>query len=216
MNYKLIIIFFCFFTNVTWSSDSIVSFHGNIIKLPHGFKEISTDQLSIFKTTIFNRQLMSVYEKSDDVDGLQRIIVYYDSLSGTKNFTFEKNVEIKLEVINESGINFDNVIIDEQNNCVYGRTITQGDTSLFGFTLDGFGIMGIQFDNSQGINNKDKENFKNLITTIKHISPYQYIPEENPKVKESKKEMESSGLLMTIALVVMILIWVIRKYAVRN
>lgn len=216
MNYKLIIIFFCLCTNLTWSSDSIVSFLGNRIKLPQGFKEFSVDQLSLYKTTIFNRQLMSVYEKRVEVGGLQMIIVYYDSLPGTKNLTFKKNIEIKLEVIKESGINFNNVIIDEQNHCVYGQTITQGDTSLFGFTLDEFGIMGIQFDNSQGINSKDKESFKNLITTIKHISPYQYIPEENPKVKVAKKEMESKGLLMTIALFVMISIWVIRKYVIRN
>ena len=66
------------------------------------------------------------------------------------------------------------------------------------------------------ISSKDKENFENLITSIKHGSPYLYLPEENQKAKEAKKEMEHSGLLMTVALLVMMLIWLIRKYVIKN
>ncbi|PHR46699.1 MAG: hypothetical protein COA32_09455 [Fluviicola sp.] len=197
-------------------SDTLVAFHGSKIKLPQGFIEFSEEQLTTFKSTIFDRQLMAAYEKKDDRTGLKRIIIYYDSLSGTKNLTFEKIVEIKLEVTKESGITFEDIKIDESNHCVYGRTIILRDTSIFGFTIDEFGIMGIQFDNSNGISIKDKENFENLITSIKHGSPYLYLPEENQKVEEVKKEMEHSGLLMTVALVAMILIWLIRKYAIRN
>jgi len=206
---------FCLFFNFAWGGDTIVSFHGSKIKLPQGFNELSEDQLTIFKATIFNRQIMTVYEKKNDKYGLQRIIVYYDSLTGTKNLTFEKIVEIKLEVIKEDGITFDELKIDESNHCVYGRTIVQGDTSIFGFTVDGYGIMGIQFDNSDGITGNDKLDFEKLITSIKHSSDYTHIPEENPKAKKAKKEMERYGLTMTIAFIAMIIIWLIRKYAIK-
>lgn len=214
MNNTLVILFFCLFFNLAWGGDSIVSFHESKIILPQGFKELSEDQLTTFKATIFDRQIMTVYENKND--GLQRIIVYYDSLSGTKNLTFKKIVEIKLEVIKESGISFEDVKIDESNHCVYGKTSILGDTSIFGFSIDEFGIMGIQFDNSNGLFSKDYENFEKMITTIKHGFPYQYFPKENPKAKEAKKEMEHSGLLMTIAFVAMIMIWLIRKYAIKN
>ena len=210
------IILFCLCYNLVLGGDTLVYFHGSRIKLPQGFKEFSEDQLTIFKSTIFDRKLMKVYDKTEDKTGLQRIIIYYDSLSGTKNLTFEKIVDIKLEVIKENGIIFEDVKIDESNHCVYGRTIILGDTSIFGFTIDEFGIMGIQFDNSKGISSNDKEKIESLITSIKHGSPYQYLPEKKLKAKEAKKEMEHSGLLMTVALIVMVLIWLIRKYAIKN
>ncbi len=199
---------------MAWGGDSIISFHGSKIVLPQGFRELSEEQLTTFKATIFDRQIMTVYENKND--GLQRIIVYYDTLSGTKNLTFKKIVEIKLEVIKESGISFGDFKIDESKHCVYGKAIILGDTSIFGFSVDEFGIMGIQFDNSNGLVSKDYENFEKLITTIKHGSNYKYFPEENSKAKEAKKEMEHSGLLMTIAFVAMTIIWLIRKYAIKN
>jgi hypothetical protein len=216
MNNKLIILLFCLCYNLAWGSDTLVFFHGSKINLPQGFKEYSNNQLTTFKSTIFDRELMTVFEKKEDKTRLQRFIVYYDSLPGLNKLMFEKIVELKLEVLKESGITFEDVKIDESKHCVYGRSIIHGDTSIFGFTIDEFGIMGIQFDNSNGISSKDKEDFNQLIKSIHHSSPYQYLPEENPKAKAAKKEMEHYGLTLTIAFVVMILIWLIRKYAIKN
>lgn len=216
MNTKFLIILFCLFFNLAWGGDSITLFHNSKIKLPQGFKELSEDNLRIFKETIFTREIMTVYEKKNSNNGIQRIIIYYDSLKGTKNLLFDKIVELKLEVIKEDGIDFDDVTIDKKKHCVYGKSILHGETSIFGFSVDYNGMMGIQFANSNGINSKDKEDFKNLITSIKHVSPYQYEPEENQETKDAKKEMEQSGLLMTIAFVAMIVIWLIRKYIINS
>lgn len=214
MKNLLTIFIFCLFFNLALGEDSSVNFHQSKIILPQGFKELSEAQLTIFKETIFDREIMSVYENKNN--GLQRIILYYDSLPGNKNLTFKKIIEIKLEVLKEGGISFENMKIDESNHCAYGKIAILGDTSIFGFSIDEFGIMGIQMDNSNGLSSKDFEKFEHLIKTIKHRSPYRYSPELNPKAKEAKKEMEHSGLLMTIAFIAMIMIGLIRKYAIKN
>jgi len=216
VNNKLLILLFCLFFNFAWSGDTLVSFHGSKITLPQGFKELSKDQLTTLKTNLIDRQIMTVYEKQNDLNGLQRILIYYDSLTGTKNLKFEKIVALKREVIQESGLIFNHVKIDPVNHCAYGKTIVQGDTSIFGFSVDGNGMMGIQYDNSNGITLNDEKKFKHIVTSIRHDSPYEYLPEENPRVKEAREKMEHHGQLMTIAIVAMILIWGVKKYAIKN
>ncbi|NRA11172.1 MAG: hypothetical protein HRT57_04360 [Crocinitomicaceae bacterium] len=100
-----------------------------------------------------------------------------------KNLTFDKIVELKFKVIKGNGIEFKVAKIDKTLHCVFGETNVLGTTSPFGFSVDELGIMGIQFDNSNGINPTDKKLFETLIKSIKHSSPYHYVPEENAEVK---------------------------------
>ncbi len=212
MNNKFVLLFFCLFFKLAWGGDTIVTFHGDKITLSEGYIPFSDEQLMQFKATIFDRQLMNVYERKMENNGIQRIIVYYDSLSGMKNLTFKEFVKLKLEITKEEGVLFDDVKIDKKNHCLFGRAIVKGDTSILGFSIDGFGIMGIQMDNSKGISFEDKENFERMITSIQHRSGYEYLQKENPKANEAKKQMSNNGLYMTIALLAMVTIWVIRKF----
>jgi len=212
----LLLLLACILNHFAWGSDTPVSFHGSKLRIPSGFHELSKDQLSLFKSAVFDRAIMTVYEKSDAFSGLQRIIVFYDSLTGTKNLTFEKIAEIKREVLEEDGTTLNGFRMNALKHCAFGKIILQGDTSLFGFSVDEFGIMSIQYDNSTGIRNSDMKIFERLLTAIKHRSPYKYAPEESAEVREAKEEMEYHGMNITLALVLMVCIWLIRKYALKK
>ncbi|MNU74230.1 hypothetical protein D3C71_637270 [compost metagenome] len=217
MNSRVLIILFCFLFSSAWGSDdTIISFHKSSIKLPKGFKEFSKDELASFRATVFNRRIMTVYEKDDETAGLQRIIFYYDSLEGTKQLRFNEILRIKLEVIKESGIIFNKTKTDEAKHYAFGTAIVAGDTSIFGFSVDGFGIMGIQFDDSKGINEAGKKEFDKIMNSVKHYASYQYVPEKNPKAEEAKKEMGESGILLVVAFFGMISIWLVRRFLVKK
>lgn len=217
MNSKILTLLLCFILNLAWGGDTIVSFHRSKITLPQGYIELTKDQSSSFQSsTQFNHKIMSVYAKIDLDLGAQTIVLYYDTIRGIKNLKFDKILQLKLETIEESGIVFSNIKIDTFNHYVFGKTVLNGDTSLFVFSVDLNGIMGIQFNNSIGISNSDIAIFENIIQSIKHDSPYQFIPEENPRAKEAKKNMEDSGVKLTIGLIIMILVWLGRKYLVKK
>lgn len=210
---NILFLLLCLFFNSVWGGDKI-TFHGSKIEIPDGYTQFSTEQLMVFRSTIFDREIMTVYEKTGKLSDLCRILFYYDSLSETKNLTFEKLVELKLEVIKESGIIFNDIVIDRDNHYAWGKSIILGDTSLFGFSIDENGIMGVQFNTSSNISNEDLKMFQKILKSITHQMPHQYIPEENIEVKKAKKEMKHSGMLMAISFVVMVLVWIIRKYLI--
>lgn len=216
MNSRMLIVLFCFLFSSAWGGDTLVSFHESTLKLPKGFKEFSKDQLESFRAAVFNRRIMTVYEKNDEETGLQRIIIYYDSLEGTKQLRFHDIRKIKLEVIQESGIVFNKIKTDETNHHVFGTTIALGDTSLFGFAVDGFGMLGLQFDGSKGINETDKKAFEKIMKSIRHHVPYQYTPEKNSTAEKAKGEMKQSGMLLVIAFFAMISIWLVRRFLVKK
>lgn len=217
MNSRILIILFCFLFNSAWGSgDTLISFHKSSIKLPKGFKEFSKEELESFRATVFNRRIMTVYEKNDEATGLQRIIFYYDSLEGTKELRFNEILRIKLEVIKENGIVFTKTKTDETNHYAFGTAIVFGDTSIFGFSVDGFGIMGIQFDDSRGVDEVGKKEFEKIMKSVKHHSPYHYVPVENPRADKAKKEMNESGTLLVVAFFGMVSIWLIRRFLVKK
>lgn len=214
---KSTILFLLFYLHFSfaWSEDTLVSFHGSTIALPQGFRELPKDQLANFKATLFNRKLMTVYERVE-TRGKQRIIIYYDPLSGTSELNFKTITDLKLSVIKESGISFIDLVKDSINHCVYGKTIFLEDTSLFGFSIDANGMLGVQFNNPSGINNKDQKVFERLLTTIQHTHPYHYKPVETPKAKAAKQEIDRSGMLIVLGLLAMAGIGLIRKYVLKR
>lgn len=216
MKINAIILFFCLSFQLVWAGQAPSSFHNSKINIPSGFKMLTDEAFSIFKATIFDRKLMQVYEQKSSTNGLQRIIIYYDSLSEINTLSFENIVKLKLEVTNEQGINFNEVKTDNLNHCVFGRSIIKGDTSLFGFSIDNNGIMGLQYDNSNGISSKDKQLFSQLIRSIKHASPYHFQFKENSETQKAKKDMEYSGIGVTIGLIAMLVIGLLRKYIAKN
>lgn len=206
-------LFFCLLSSSAYTQDNSIMFHGSKIEIPEGFSELSAKELAAFKTKIFNRPIMKVYEKRNDPSDLERIIIYFDSLQGTKNLKFEQLVKIKLGVIKESNIVFNEVKVDPINHYVSGKSIVTGDTSMFGFSVDEYGIMGFQFDKSTGINESTKEQFENILKSTKHKSPYKYIPREIPEAEDAKKDEEISGWFMALGFAAMVLVWFVRKYA---
>ncbi|MDF3028239.1 MAG: hypothetical protein K0S23_2546 [Fluviicola sp.] len=51
---------------------------------------------------------------------------------------------------------------------------------------------------------------------MKDTTTYKTEVQQISREKEAKKEMKESGLVMTIAFVVMVFIWLIRKYLVKS
>ncbi|MGV3613102.1 MAG: hypothetical protein ACO1N0_19230 [Fluviicola sp.] len=155
---------------------------------------------------------MTVYEKRIDKGDLQRMIIYYDSLSETTAFPFRKTVDIKREVMEEDGISFLDIEVNEKQKYAFGKIVLMGDTAVFGFSVDAFGIMGIQIDNSKGIKNSDLEQLQGILQTIKHQYPCYFKPVEDPDAKKHKKEMKDNGAFFVIALVIAGIVWLIRRF----
>ena len=216
LKFSLLLFLSCFLAGFASGSDTLVTFHGSQLKLPHGFREFSKKELNNVRQTFFNRDIMTVYERDNGLNGLEMLIIYYDSLSFATELPFEKIVALKLKTIKEDGIQFDNVTIDKLHHCVSGKTVMAADTSFFGFSVDRYGIMSFQHQNFTGIHLADNKLLSNILISANHAAPYKYIPVENPKVKKAKKEMEESGRLMTIAFIAMIFVWAARKYLIKK
>ena len=54
------------------------------------------------------------------------------------------------------------------------------------------------------------------IRSIHHQFPYSYKNTPSPELKQRKKEMEESEKMVTIAIVLMIVVWVIRKFIMKK
>lgn len=206
----------CFLTGFASGNDTLVSFHGSQIRLPREFRELSKKELNNIRLTFFNKDIMTVYERDQGIHGLEILIIYYDSLSFITELPFEKNVALKLKAIREDGSQFDNITIDKLHHCVFGKMVSVAGTSLFGFSVDRYGMMGFKYHNFTDIHLTDNKLFPNILKSVNHAAPYKYVPVENPKLQKAKKEMGESGRLMTIAFIVMIFIWAVRKYVIKK
>lgn len=188
-----------------------ITFHNCEMEISNNSIELNSDDLIEFNETFFKKSIFSVYEETEGEKLLNRLIIYYDSITGTKHLKFDKIVELKLASLKKMGIDFYDVQIDKINHFVYGKVRSELNTTLFAFCVDEFGILGIQCNVFNGVNSIELSKFKSILNSIKHKFPYQYSPEANPYVEKKEEEIEKTGVMLTIALVIMAVSWGIRR-----
>lgn len=214
MKLTLIILLLVFYVNNGFSQKQEIKIYNSKFKIPEYLKELSPSQMELFKSRFAIRKQIHVFASSENNKIDKSLIIYYDTLSNNTQMKFDEIVKLKLEITQESNLNFFDIQIDSLNYFVFGNLINKGDTSIYGFSINQFGMLSFQYDAIDGINSKAIKVFENIMKSVKQNNPYFF--KANSNIAKRKKEMEDSGLFVTIGLIAMIGIWFIRKYLIKN
>lgn len=209
MKFRLLL-FFLIFNSFAKAQDlKTVQFHHSKFQLPIEFEQLSTEEVNLFKQLLSNRKNLTVFNKVSSDDDLL-LIIFYDSLLDISHFTFEKTMQLKRNVLLEEGIKINSWILDTVNQTVITSISRKNEHALIGYKIDQFGIQTFQLSsNTNEIKTKELELLSEILNSVTFKHPF--IFQKRKELLEAKKQMESSGLMLTISGILAAIVWGIRR-----
>jgi hypothetical protein len=201
-----LITFLILLSHPIFANDITIDFEQSRFKISDSYKELTGDELDLFKSTTYNHPKMRIFERNNSETDFQRLMISYDSITDINHLSFKEIVKLKLDILKKYGADFKEEKRDSLLYFLYGTLTLKGKQSLFGFSVNNYGIMNVQFNDENNI-----EEFEKILQSIQYDNPFKHPIQQKDRVKKERDRMSKSGWGLMIASIMMFLVWGFRK-----